>query len=409
MLCSRRQRTCPASGGSTTRSDFAARRDKRSKTSQSSTSPPVQTASAAPSDQPPWNTERRRRRHCSAGDSSSYDQSTSALNVCWRGSAVREPPVSRRKRSLRRPSICSGVRTRTRAAASSKASGMPSSRVQTDATAAALPALNRKVGRAAVARSTNKRTESQSPKASGFWPPGGGRPSGGRGRTDSPPMPRASRLVASTESLGHDFSSVSVSRATASIRCSQLSRISSSGWERRASKSAVRSRPASSRRLRTPAISCSIRAGSDSSASSTSHVPPGYSSRASAASCKASRVLPVPPVPTSVTIRESASLACAAARSASRPIKEVRDAGRLVGNKSGRRSGGNPAGRPGADASQISDADAKPFSVWRPKDRRDTPGGRASCTSFAAESDSRVWPPCAAASSRAARLRAAPK
>ncbi len=51
-----------------------------------------------------------------------------ALSVCWRGRAVRLPPVSRRKRSSRRAATASTGRPRTCCAANSRASGMPSRR-----------------------------------------------------------------------------------------------------------------------------------------------------------------------------------------------------------------------------------------------------------------------------------------
>ncbi len=54
--------------------------------------------------------------------------STTARSVRWRGSAVRLPPVSSRNRSDSRPAISSSGRVRSRAAASSMASGRPSRR-----------------------------------------------------------------------------------------------------------------------------------------------------------------------------------------------------------------------------------------------------------------------------------------
>ena len=68
------------------------------------------------------------------------------------------PPVSRRKRSSSRRAICSRPSTRTRAAASSMASGMPSSRQQISARAGAVALLTAKSARAATARSMNRRT-----------------------------------------------------------------------------------------------------------------------------------------------------------------------------------------------------------------------------------------------------------
>ena len=55
-----------------------------------------------PKSNPPANTDKRQSTAFSCGVSRSYDQSTSARKVCWRGRAVREPPVSSRKRWSRR-------------------------------------------------------------------------------------------------------------------------------------------------------------------------------------------------------------------------------------------------------------------------------------------------------------------
>jgi hypothetical protein len=56
--------------------------------------------------------------------------------------------------------IACGLSTRTRAAASSIASGSPSSRTQISATAGALALLTPKSGRTAMARSTKSATDS---------------------------------------------------------------------------------------------------------------------------------------------------------------------------------------------------------------------------------------------------------
>jgi hypothetical protein len=74
---------------------------------------------------------------------------------------VRLPPVSSRKRSSRRAAICSGDSDRTRAAASSIANGMPSSRWQTLATAVPLRSVSMNDGSAAEARSMNRRIVSK--------------------------------------------------------------------------------------------------------------------------------------------------------------------------------------------------------------------------------------------------------
>jgi hypothetical protein len=73
---------------------------------------------------------------------------------------VRLPPVKSRNISAIRPLICSTDIAFTRAAASSIASGMPSSRTQSCATAGALWLVTANDGTAAMARSMNSRTAS---------------------------------------------------------------------------------------------------------------------------------------------------------------------------------------------------------------------------------------------------------
>ena len=104
------------------------------------------TASAASRVQPPANTDKRQSVVFSLSVSRSYDQSTSARSVCWRGSTVREPPVSSRNRWFSRVLISPTGKERTRAAASSSASGMPSRRAQIADTAAAFSSVTRKDG-----------------------------------------------------------------------------------------------------------------------------------------------------------------------------------------------------------------------------------------------------------------------
>ena len=77
---------------------------------------------------PPRNTASRRNRMRSVSVSNACDQSTEARNVCWRRTAVRAPPVNSRKRSCRLSMISVRDNARTRAAASSMASGIPSRR-----------------------------------------------------------------------------------------------------------------------------------------------------------------------------------------------------------------------------------------------------------------------------------------
>ncbi len=83
-----------------------------------------------------------------------------ARSVRCRGGAVRSPLVSRWNRSLSRDAIWSTDSTRTQAAASSMASGSPSSARQTATTDASWPGPATKPGAAAAARSANSRTAS---------------------------------------------------------------------------------------------------------------------------------------------------------------------------------------------------------------------------------------------------------
>jgi hypothetical protein len=80
---------------------------------------------------------------------------TAARNVWWRSGAPRLPLVSRPNRSSSRDAICSSDSVRTRAAASSIPSGIPSSRRQTRASTATLSAVISNPGRTAAARCRN--------------------------------------------------------------------------------------------------------------------------------------------------------------------------------------------------------------------------------------------------------------
>ena len=103
-----------------------------------------------------------------------------AHRLRWRGAAVRAPAVSRANRSCSRDTIASGGSSRTVRAASSSASGNPSSRRHRAATAPALASVIAKPGADSPARSMNSSTASLR-RRSGTDPPSGGRPSAGTG------------------------------------------------------------------------------------------------------------------------------------------------------------------------------------------------------------------------------------
>ncbi|WP_345032008.1 hypothetical protein [Kutzneria kofuensis] len=128
----------------------------------------------------------------------------------------------------------------------------------------------------------------------------------------SPVMPSASRLVASTRSRGQAASSSCTSSAVSAITCSQLSMSSSTG--RSASAVVRRSTMSPVGAAENTPASRSPQSGDDgvrdlvvlgSAARSTKQISP---SRVPAAST-ASRVLPAPPGPSSVTSRHVPSRA----------------------------------------------------------------------------------------------------
>ena len=130
------------------------------------------------------------------------------------------------------PAICSTAAARcTRAAASSIASGMPSSRRQIWATAAAFCVGQREARRGRprpLDEEPHGRRYAARRAGGGERRPGRGRPGRARARSTSPATPSGSRLVARTRSPGQARSSASARRAQASTRCSQLSSTSSS-------------------------------------------------------------------------------------------------------------------------------------------------------------------------------------
>ena len=87
------------------------------------------------------------------------------------------------------------------------------------------------------------------------------------------------------------------------------------------------------------ATTCSSASPSNAAASSQSQTPSGTSRWRDTAISSASRVLPTPPTPVSVTSLASSSVSTIAARSASRPTKELSCVGRLPRSTSSEFSG----------------------------------------------------------------------
>ena len=264
----------------------------RASTGASSSSSPPTNAAASRSNEPA-NTDSRRQSRASAGVQRSWLQSRAARRPgCRDGWPAGESRTS--NPGVRRSSRSSSASARRRTAASSMASGMPSSRRHSSrASSRECPAAWRPP--AAAARSSNRRSASQSAPS---------RDSGGTTRTCSPGRFSGVRLVARTRSRGHPASSRSTARAQGSARCSQLSRSSSSRWSRIRRMGAARGSPAPwSLTSRASATVAPISDGSPTGARSTSRTPSGKPP-AVAAACRASRVLPTPPAPASVTRRD---------------------------------------------------------------------------------------------------------
>src|SRR5690348_12936207 len=139
------------------------------------------------------------------------------------------PPDSSWNRAFSRSRICPGDSDRSRTAASSTASGIPSSARHTVATAAPLPSSTAKPGSTAAPRPANNRTASYLSSSSGpFGLSSAGTVIGRTAIVTSPATPSTCRLVAMIRSSGHPRSSTSAMTAQGSARCSHPSSTSSS-------------------------------------------------------------------------------------------------------------------------------------------------------------------------------------
>ena len=136
--------------------------------------------SAASTVAPPANTAKRAKHAFSSSLSRLWLQSIVARSVCWRAGASRGPAPSPSSAPLRRVAISAGESSPQRAAASSIASGSPSTRRQISAIASMLSPPESKSGSCARARSQNSATASTSATAAGSAP-GSGSASGGTG------------------------------------------------------------------------------------------------------------------------------------------------------------------------------------------------------------------------------------
>ena len=232
-------------------------------------------------------------------------------------------------------------------AASSMASGMPSSRRQMVATAAAVSAASVNDGWARLARSTNSRTESMSARAARSSTSGTVR--AGTGQVTSPGRPSGSRLVASTVSSPASTSASATKAAAASMTCSQLSRTNRVGAPATVAASwPAAERPGCSRAPRADNTAPATACGSSMGPSSIHQTPPGCLAPASPATASASRVLPTPPGPSSVTRRPDSTSSTTASTSSRRPTSGVSGTGRR--GSTARAGGSGWSGGPAAAA-----------------------------------------------------------
>jgi hypothetical protein len=326
-------------------------RASASNSSSARSSPSPATPAAASTVQPSVKTAAVSSSDRSPSSSRPTLHSTVARRVRCRSGRSTAPVPRASSEAASRASSAAGSNSRVRAAASSIASGRPSSRRQISATAAALFPVSVKPGRTAWARSTNSATADEaasSPNGTVAGPAGAlsGTGSGGTGYSRSAASPSTVRLVARIVTPRQRASS-SASSPAALTTCSRLSRISSHRSPPNHSASACSGDPAPPRLAPTArATASSTRPGSVTAASGTNTTPAANRSPSRSPTATASRVLPIPPGPVSVTSRAWPTAAAVCSRSLSRPMNEVTGNGRLVARSAGVRIGGKSAGRP---------------------------------------------------------------
>ncbi|GBD28763.1 hypothetical protein HRbin31_00784 [bacterium HR31] len=227
--------------------------------------------------------------------------------------------------------MTSGESVLTWTAASSRASGSPSSSTQISATTRALAGVRAKVRSTAWARATNSMTAGDDATTLGSRARlRSGTRSGGTANWCSLRRWSGSRLVTRTLSLGRASTNAATSDA-ASSRCSKLSNTRRS-WRSASTGTSSPTAPRSARR-RTSRWCAMVRmtyAGWVTGARSTNTTPPGNAPATSAAASRARRVLPAPGAPVRVRRRTSSrsSRDRRWASSSSRPISRSGAEGR---------------------------------------------------------------------------------
>ena len=206
---------------------------------------------------------------------------------------------------------------------------MPSSVRQISVIGPALAGVIVKPGRAAAARSRKSWTASQR-VISSMLVAASGSDSGGTRHFISPAKPSGSRLVARIRTLSPLRSKPETACAQARVTNSQLSRMISVFVPSRLRTSAsIVATLCSLFTSTASAIASTTNEASVNGARSTKRTPSGNSSSRSEPTWVASRVLPHPPEPTSVTKRFESISARTVLRSRSRPINEVSCTGKF--------------------------------------------------------------------------------
>ena len=239
------------------------------------------TASAVANVPPPWNTDRRANSRRLSASSSSWLQSIAPRSVRCRSGRSRPPADSSPSRSFSRVTIADGVRIRTRAAASSIASGRPSRRRTISATATAFSAVSVNPWRTAMARSRNSRTASAPAISSRSVVPAAGTGSGGTANSCSPAIRSGARLDTIIRSFGAPRR-ISATTGAPATTCSKLSRTMSAVRSAKCSMTRSSGVRLGARRPTAVAIEDAISSGSVTAASGTNHTPPGLAAMTSA-------------------------------------------------------------------------------------------------------------------------------
>ena len=304
---------CASSTGST--SDVSTRRDSASAGSvDTRTAAPI--ASAVSRVTPPGKRASAPSRACSSSVSRRYDHSRVAFRLVWRAEPAARPPRSSMGARAMRACRSSTVKACSRPAASSMASGRPS-RARTMPATAALPAGSRGTGRRPWrARSRKSRPPAEASTAA-TSPSSGGTSNGPMRTVTSAGRPSGSRLVVTTVSRRH-ASSREATRSRAACRtCSQLSSRTSHGSS--PTRSAIMAPAGRSPTGWRPSAAAEASGTAAAVCTPASATTPVGRSAVLPTSSTASRVLPTPPTPVSVTSPGRAQHAVRSSRSRSRP------------------------------------------------------------------------------------------